>query len=263
MSNLTGQQINQTYPGLLNLQDSTTGITTNLQSIQDGLGNDTGLRIKQNQFEAPNIQTFIPLKGQYYGAGFTAAAVSQMAAGTQNIILAYPFYDSGDYAYSAMSYNIVTASTSSDTCQASIYSSQYIDGYGLYPHEVIISGLTIATTPVGIQTVTFPSNISFSGYGGGLYWVVIKISNGGVQPTIRYGATSLTNISNIISWIYGYSLGLQSGTYSSPIRLNGNFQAFTGTTAFANPFPSTLPTTQSTAGTVNGTNLGMILHTVR
>jgi hypothetical protein len=58
MSNLTGQQINQTYPGLLNLETSTTGITENLQAIQDGLGNNTGLRIATNQLEVPNIQSF-------------------------------------------------------------------------------------------------------------------------------------------------------------------------------------------------------------
>lgn len=44
MSNLTGQQIQNTYEGLLNLEDSTTGITSNLQAIQDGLGNNTGDR---------------------------------------------------------------------------------------------------------------------------------------------------------------------------------------------------------------------------
>ena len=49
MSTLTGQQINQTYKGLLKLDDSSTGITQNLQAIQDGLGNNTGLQIKQNQ----------------------------------------------------------------------------------------------------------------------------------------------------------------------------------------------------------------------
>ena len=33
MSTLTGQQINLTYPGLLNLETSTTGITSSFQQI--------------------------------------------------------------------------------------------------------------------------------------------------------------------------------------------------------------------------------------
>ena len=45
MSALTGNQIKDTYQGLLKLADSTTGITSSFQAVQDGLGNDTGLRI--------------------------------------------------------------------------------------------------------------------------------------------------------------------------------------------------------------------------
>jgi hypothetical protein len=55
MSNLTGQQIKDTYEGLLNLQDSTTGITNSFQAIQDGLGNDTGAQIKQDGFYSNNL----------------------------------------------------------------------------------------------------------------------------------------------------------------------------------------------------------------
>lgn len=42
MGTLTGQQINNTYDGLLKLSDSTTGITSTFQAIEDGLGNNTG-----------------------------------------------------------------------------------------------------------------------------------------------------------------------------------------------------------------------------
>ena len=55
MSTLTGQQINLTYPGLLNLETSTTGITSNPQQIQDGLGNNTGIKIATNYLTAPNV----------------------------------------------------------------------------------------------------------------------------------------------------------------------------------------------------------------
>lgn len=265
MSSLTGQQIQNSYQGLLKLADSTTGITSSLQSIQDGIGNETGLRIATNQLEAENIPSFISLKAQYYGAGFLNTAASQMAAGTQNVILAYPFYDNGNHSYSAMSYNVITATSSSDTCEAAIYTSQMINPYGLYPHTPIISGLTISTAaPLGVKTVTFGSNISMSGYGAGIYWVVFKVSNAGVQPTVRFGSSFLTNVQNFSSQIYGILLTTTTNTYSpaAGFRNNGNWQVFSATTTFDNPYSTSLGTSQSTTASIAGSNLGMILHTV-
>ena len=91
MSNLTGQQINLTYPGLLNLANSTTGITSSLQAIQDGLGNNTGLQISTTQLESLNIPSFVPLKARYYGNGFVNTSATNYTAGIQNTILATPF----------------------------------------------------------------------------------------------------------------------------------------------------------------------------
>ena len=45
MGTLSGQSISDTYDGLLKLEDSTTGITSTYQQIQDGLGNDTNTKI--------------------------------------------------------------------------------------------------------------------------------------------------------------------------------------------------------------------------
>lgn len=264
MSTLTGQQIQATYQGLLKLEDSTTGITQNLQAVQDGLGNDTGLRIATNQLEADNIPSYVSLKAQYYGPGFSNAAATQMASGTQNVIIAYPFYDNGNYSYSAMSYNLVTATSSSDTCEAAIYTSQMINPYGLYPHTPIISGLTISTTaPTGIKTATFGSNISMSGYGAGVYWVVFKVSNSGVQPTVRYGSGSIGTLVSLGGAIYGTLPTLTTNQYTPAVaRVSGNFQVFSGTTTFDNPYANTLASTQSTTASIAGSNLGMILHTV-
>lgn len=265
MSSLTGQQIQNSYQGLLKLADSTTGITSSLQSIQDGIGNETGLRIATNQLEAENIPSYVALKGQYYGPGFLNSAAAQMASGTQNVIIAYPFYDNGNYSYSAMSYNLVTATSSSDTCEAAIYTSQMINPYGLYPHTPIISGLTISTAaPLGIKTVTFGSNISFSGYGAGIYWVVFKVSNSGVQPTVRYGNGTIGTTQIFSSALYGALLTTTTNVYSATggFRNNGNWQVFSGTTTFDNPYSSSLASSQSTTASIAGSNLGMILHTV-
>ena len=55
MGTLSGQSISDTYDGLLKLADSTTGITSTYQQIQDGLGNDTNTKISTNN-NSINIQ---------------------------------------------------------------------------------------------------------------------------------------------------------------------------------------------------------------
>lgn len=267
MGTLTGQQINNTYDGLLKLSDSTTGITTSLQAIEDGLGNNTGLRIATNILEGKGIPTMIPLKGQYYGAGFTATAPVQYGSGVQNTILATQFYDLGQYQYSAITINVVSATTSSDTLEMAIYTSQMINPFGLYPHTPIISGMTASTTTTGQKTYVFPSNISMSGYGAGVYWLVWKISNSGVTPTFRPGANGITvAVNGLGNFIYGFPQQITSNTYAAQIsRFNnagGSIQQFTGTTTFDNPYSSTLNTTQSNATSLAGPAMGFILHTV-
>ena len=264
MGTLTGQQINNTYDGLLKLADSTTGITTNLQAIEDGLGNNTGLRIATNQLEGDGLYTFVPLKGAYYGSGYVATNAAQFGAGTQNVIIASPFYDNGNYSYSAISFYTTTATSTSDTFEAALYTSQIINPFGLYPHTPIVSGITASTTSIGQKTYTFPTDISFSGYGAGIYWLVYKISNGGVQPTWRGGQGFIAQ--NIVaSSIYGNTQQITANTFQvSPIRGNNlanSFQVFTGTTTFNNPFSSTLNTTQSSSATITGNMPGFILHT--
>jgi hypothetical protein len=265
MSNLTGQQIKNTYDGLLNLQDSTTGITSNLQAIQDGLGNNTGLRIATNQLEAPNILSYLPLKSRYYGAGFANANTSQYSTGTQGIILATAFQDGGKYSYSAISFNTTTQTSTSDTVEFALYTSQMINPNGAFPHTPIISGITADTTTTGLKTFVFPSPISFSGYGGGVYFLVYKISNGGVQPTWRPGQNVNANI-GVASQIYGVHLTTSTLTYGTQLmRYNNggfNYMSFTGLTTFDNPYSNTINTLQSTSTSLTGNGGGFILHTV-
>jgi hypothetical protein len=262
MSSLTGQQINQSYQGLIKLADSSSGITQSLQSVQDGLGNNTGLRLAIDQLEVPNIQSFVHLKGQYYGPGFAATAPAQLASGTQNVIISAPFYDGGLYSYSAATINIPNATSTSDTLEFAFYTSQLINPNGLFPHTPVLSGLTATTTSTGQQTITFPTPLSFSGYGAGVYWIVYKISNSGVQPTVRFGSGALGGVTNA-TFIYGSTQAFAANTFSlSAARLNGNFQVFSGTTTFDNPFASNLDTTQTTTASVAGPNLGFILHTI-
>jgi hypothetical protein len=265
MSSLFNTQIKDTYQGLLKLADSSTGITENLQAIQDGLGNNTGLRIGIDTFEAPNIPSYIPLKAQYYGAGFANANATQYPAGSQGIILATAFQDGGEYSYSAISFNTTTQTSTSDTVDFAIYTSQMINPNGLFPHTQIVSGITADTTTTGLKTFVFPTPISFSGYGGGVYFLVYKISNGGVQPTWRPGQNQGGNI-GVATQIYGVHLTTSALTYgSTPIRYNNtgfNYMAFSGLTTFDNPYSNTINTLQSTSTTLTGNGGGFILHTV-
>ena len=80
MSSLTSTQINNTYPGLLKLSTSTTGITSTLQSVEDGLGGDTGLKIKQDYIGGSSLLPFRKQDTQYtmgYGTGTINSARSQ------------------------------------------------------------------------------------------------------------------------------------------------------------------------------------------
>ena len=45
MGQLTNQYVSQSYQGLLKLQDSTTGVTSTLQYVQDGVGNNIPIQV--------------------------------------------------------------------------------------------------------------------------------------------------------------------------------------------------------------------------
>lgn len=267
MSTLTNTQIQNTYQGLLKLSNSTTGITSNLQAIEDGLGNNTGLRITTDQLEVPNIPSFIPLKSRYYGAGFNNVNAVQYGSGLQNIILATFFQDGGEYSYSAISFNTVNTTSTSDTVEFALYTTQMINPNGLFPHAPIISGITADTTTTGLKTFVFPSHISFSGYGGGIYFLVFKISNSGVQPTYRPGTTGVpsTGFFQNNFQIYGAIETFTTLTYSlNSCRTNNagaNLMVFSGLTTFDNPYSNTINTAQSSS-TLTGNAPGFVLHTV-
>ena len=265
MSNLTGQQINLTYPGLLNLANATTGITNSLQAIQDGLGNNTGMRIATNQLEAPNQTGIIPLPGRYYGSGLAGDSAQVWSAGIQGEILAYPFYDQGIYSYTAMTVHLNTATTVSDTLEAAFYTTQMINPNGLFPSSVVLSGITIPTTgSTGQRTITFGSDLSFSGYGGGLFFLVFRFG-GASNPNVRYKSHAGVPSGFNFTGVYGYALDFATATpYTNYMRFNstgaGRYQYFSGQTSFQNPFPTTLDTLQDTRSNMTGNAPGFLLH---
>jgi hypothetical protein len=263
MSQLTNQQINNTYQGLIKLADSTTGVTSSLQSIQDGLGNDLPMKVSNNTFIS-NTGFGIPLYGigDYYGQGFLSSAGSPLA-GVQNLLVAQAFYDRGDLSYSAISYNLITATTTTDIVNISFYNSQWIDGVGLAPYQVVASGYTWSTTTTGIKTDTFGTDLSFSAYGPGVYFMVYSIDNANVTPSVRYGtATANLSLTSNLQFSLGFTLAAPANGYVSPLR-NPTSTAAASTiaynlTSYPNPFTSA---DAANTATTNVASFGFVLHT--
>jgi hypothetical protein len=192
MSTLSGQSISNTYDGLLKLSDSTTGITSTLQAIEDGLGNNTGARIATNQFTAPNVYGMYTnnYKPDAMGTGVLPTGTYTPGAGSQGQLIFGYFYDTGVHSYSSVTVNVTTQTTTTDALELLFYDLQFVKDYGAFPRAQIMSGITLDTSPTGLRTTTLPSTLSFSGQGGGWYAFVLKYTNSGVTPTVRYATAS-------------------------------------------------------------------------
>jgi hypothetical protein len=231
MSNLTGQQIQNTYDGLLNLQDSTNGITSTLQPIQDGLGNNTGARIATNFFTAPNVPNLnMNLIPDYMGNGVSQGAGTAMIANSQNRLQYTIFYDNGVSSYSAITYNLGTLTSTSDVVTGFFYSLQLVPTIGIAPKDLIMSGITLqSATSTGLKTTALPSTLSFSGTGGGFYVFAYYVSNANVTPTVRYGGPNAALPPNSFQLTLGYyttinglgiSMGSRHSISTAPLIIN-------------------------------------------
>lgn len=224
MANLTGQQIKDTYPGLLNLNTATTGITSTPQQITDGLGNNTGAYIGVNYLSSPtvfnNVNNLVP---DFMGNGYNNSPIT-FPATSQNFLMGFLFYDPGFFAYSAVSYFMTTATTTSDVVDVAFYNTQYVKNYGYQPKDLIQSGITWTSTgAAGIKTTTTPSTLSFSGYGGGFYYMLLRVANAGVTPTVRYGTMLMGTINNQSApqMLLGYTQRLDTQGLSPILKSNG------------------------------------------
>lgn len=260
MSALSSQQINQSYQGLVKLADSTTGVTASLQTLQDGLGNDLPMGVRQGYFYTPNQYTFPLYKGKFYGPGFSVVQASAIAA-TQNQIFTFPFLDQGLYDYSAITYNLNAATTSSDVVTAAFYDMDVYEDGGLFPKNLIMSGITLASTgSLGLRTTTLPSTLSFSGTGSVVYFMCVIISNAGVNPTVRYTTTSQNNLITGIS-NYGNYTNVANTAISGPVGFGNTLTRQRLTTS---AFPLTFTQGMiSTRQATQGQDLGFVLNTIR
>jgi hypothetical protein len=219
MATLSGQTIQNTYDGLLKLEDSTNGITSSLQNVEDGLGNDTGLKISTTRISHPSVFSLNHYKPEYMGNGFNTSNVA-FAAGIQNTLRYTLFADTNYWSYSAITIQVRTATTTNDTIEAAFYSSQYVDTYGVVPKDLIMSGITFTgLTTTGLNTVTLPSHLSFSAQTNGIHFMVFKIINSGATPTVRVGQAQRTT-------------GLNCNGNSVPFFQIGTFPSTQGTVAW-------------------------------
>jgi hypothetical protein len=186
MSSLSGQQINQSYQGLLKLSDSSSGVTSTFQSIEDGLGNDTGIDIKQNGIGSPNILNLPRYSNIKGGLGLISNQGMTYQTDEYDSLVCFPFYDAGVNVYSGVSYSISAVTSTSDVVELGFYTAQMSDSSGLIPYQLIGTGCTLVVNSTGAKTTSFTSDISFSAYGEGVYFCVIRTTNVGATPTVRF-----------------------------------------------------------------------------
>ena len=266
MATLSGQSISDTYDGLLKLEDSTTGITSTYQQIQDGLGNNTNTRISSVGIQSPTIVGMNNLKPDYCGNGFQSGAGTANTALTQNKVLYCPFYDTGNYAFSAISYSIGTLSTTSDVVSMAFYTMQQVPIIGASPKDLIMSGITlesVSPSTTGVKTTTLPSTLSFSGTGGGFYMAAFYVSNSGTTPTIRYGGPNIT----VYNQAYVYNVGFYLNVAGTQTQFGYRFPTQFGSAlnVLNLPFQSSYTPaeiTSNVSSTISNTNWGFGLKPI-
>lgn len=264
MSSLSTSQINQSYQGLLKLADSTTGITSSLQSVQDGLGNDTGLKIAENRLEGGNLfNVYRAGIAQYFGIGLSTSPTTP-GVGAQNVLTTNIFYDNGAVSYSAFTVNCSTleAGTSVDIA---FYNSQYLETYGYVPYQKISTEVNIVTTSTGLKVGTFASPLSFSGTGAGYYWAVIRYNTAGT-PALRLQGAAITGV-NATAGIpinAGFVFNVAGTTALSAYQTNLTVASAVGGVYNTASFPATWTSTQlSQITAVTPGQIGFLLHTIR
>jgi hypothetical protein len=188
MSSLTNQQVNQSYQGLIKLADSSTGITSSVQAVQDGLGNNTGLLIGTDYIGGSSLAPVYPVQRQKGGAGIAQGAGSAMNAGAQGLVQSVLFYDRGNISYSSITFGIGTISSTQDTYEFAIYDGQICPTAGFQPKTQLTSPLSATsadTTTTGLYTYAFSSDLVIEK--GGFYYLLFRVTNpGAVAPTMRF-----------------------------------------------------------------------------
>ena len=228
MSSLSSQQINDSYQGLLKLADSTTGITSTLQSVQDGLGNDTGLVIGTDYLGGSGIVSCVrPEPKGGGGPGITSGTGTAFGSGSINLLQSLLFYDRGGVSYSSITFGVGTLSSTQDVIQFAIYDGQYASTAGYQPKQRITEILTIPsgdTSTTGFYTYNFSANTSFEK--GGYYFLCLVVTNPtSVAPTVRLRTPIQATSQGIFAgMMLGFVLGNAGGGYINAFNAGSTTQ---------------------------------------
>lgn len=268
MSSLSGQTIQNTYKGLLKLEDSTSGITSGFQSITDGLGNDTGSRIGINFFQSPYGLYNYPLTepNRFYGVAPQGTVGNSVSANERNNKYFYTFFDRGIVSYSALSINVTTIFTADESIDIAFYKLDNISDVGIVPTQKLSDTYTLTNMlSTGEKTVVFASPLTFSGNGAGYYGFMWSYKT---TTPASYSGRLLTN-----------SIGIQTQILQAPLfgfmkNTGGNaapISFITPTTSTGriimtgSTMPSTLVYADYTnlVSSVGSVPPGFLLHTIK
>ena len=229
MSSLSSQQINQSYQGLLKLADSTTGITANLQAIQDGLGGDTGVKLAQGGFlSSPSFVSVKPTQKYTSGPGIATGAGTAFPASSQNKYIGTYFIENNSMtSYSGITFRVGTVTSTADVINFAFYTVENTPQYGLAPKDLIMSGITLDAADLGttgLITKSLPSPLTFTE--PGVYCLLMYVSNPtNVNPTTRITAgADIFALLYALAPLYGYRISVD-GTGAQNVWVGANTEA--------------------------------------
>jgi hypothetical protein len=270
MASLSGNTIQDTYDGLLKLNDSTQGISSSFESITDGLGNDTGTKIKENGFWSRTQLYQTDYKFPYYGmgigAGNSTGGASVYGSPSEPRKQFQYFYDNGLYSYSAFSYNVATITSSNDIVEWAFYSAQYVDNIGIVPYQKLAGEFSLDLTSTGQKTITFVNPLKFEPGYNFLVYRVLNTDSPGSIPTMRLRSTStppaiLTNQA-VLGFTESDELnGLYYNPFGSRSMTSASFPIY-NITGFPNTMTSVDINTGRLAAAPNTTPFAFLLHTI-
>jgi hypothetical protein len=273
MATLSGNTIQSTYQGLLKLNNSTSGITSSFQDITDGLGNPTGMQLKEDNLLTPNHLFQPSYKFKYYGPGWGGTNYTPSTTSVADIFrtqFSY-YYDPGLHSYSGMSVYLNTSSGVNDEYyKFAIYDTQFDPEIGILPYNRLTDVIFLDVSgSTGVQYIPFTTPVSIP---AGFYFVVSQVFNNttpAALPVSRYrvgnsqtGVFATQQIMGITNWYQSLFDGdryfnpfgtISSTTNSFPIFQNVGF-----------PSQYTIPdlTTGRISAAASSSNFGFILHTI-
>lgn len=269
MSSLTGSQINQSYQGLIKLADSTTGITSGVQTITDGEGNSTGIRIGQDFFQPVwGVSQYPVAPNDYYGVGIGGTQITPTASQVNNKTVNF-FYDRGVESYSAVTWNVWIQFDVNEWIDYAFYKIDYIAGQGYVPTDRVsdVYSYSGVQAGAGFRVHTLPSNLSFSGTGPGVYAMVLVYNAPDGTLTGRLTSLALSSTSALYP-LMNANMGFVKNTINNaaPTWWSTNSTAQSGQFTMSGTSLSSSFTSSNYPGTSfisSGIGAGFLLNTVK